>query len=185
MIFGVSFDSLPNDLPVSYLTLVLLAFMLLGLISGIFKGFGVELLGLIKMVLVIFGSAFAVGYVQPLVAEQLSDLIPDSNTQQTVIYFVLFVAIWLVLAIIVGLIKRLFLRQLPGGLSKFFGAILGMVKWAFIGVVFAFLVVKIAGTIDGFAFFVDNAKNDPIGTLLVDSNPIIKVIDLVKEIMAK
>ncbi len=184
MIMGVDFSSLPN-LPISYITIVLLAFMLLGLIAGAIKGFGVELLGLIKIVGVIFGSAFAVGFVQPLISDKISSVISDPNTQQIVIYVVLCIAIWIVLAIIAGLIKRLFLRQLPGGFSKFMGAILGMIKAAFFAVIVAYIVVKLAETFDEFAFFIDNARNEPIGKFLVDSNPIIKVIDLVKEILAK
>lgn len=184
MILGVDFSSLP-ELPISYLTIVLLVFMLLGLIAGLVKGFGVEFLGLIKMAGVIFGSAFAVGYVQPLVKDKISGFIPEESTQQIVVYFVLFIAIWIVLAIIMGLIKRLFLRQLPGGVSKFFGGILGMVKAAFYAIVVAYIFVLLAENFEEFSFFINNARTEPVGTFLVDNNPIIKIIELVQGIVTK
>ena len=185
MILGFDFSSLP-ELPISYLTIVLLAFMLLGLIAGLIKGFGVELLGLIKIAGVVFGSAFAVGFVQPIAVENISFLAEmDPAIQQTVIYVALFIAIWLVLAIIMGLIKRLFLRQCPGGVSKFFGGILGMVKAALFGILVAFIVIKLAEQFDAFQYFVENAKVEPVGKFLVENNPIDKIIELVKELMAK
>ena len=184
MILGVDFNSLP-DLPISYITIVVLAFMLLGLIAGLVRGFGVELLGLIKIAGVVLGSAFAVGFVEPLVGDKISEFITDPNTRQIVLYVACCLVIWIVLAIIAGLIKRLFLRQLPGGASKFFGGILGMVKAAFFGIVFAYIVVLLAGAFEDFNFFIENAKVEPVGEFLVTNNPIIKVIDLVKEILAK
>lgn len=184
MILGVDFSFLP-DLPVSYLTIVLLVFALLGLIAGLFKGFGVEVLGLIKMAGVIFGSAFAVPYVQPLLSNiDLFSSLEDS-IMQTITYVGLFIVIWIVLAIVMGLIKRLFLRQLPGGVSRFFGGIIGMVKAAFLGIVVAYIIVLIAENFPDFAYFTENARKEAIGTFLVDNNPIIKVIDLVKELIAK
>lgn len=185
MILGFDFSSLP-ELPVSYLTIVLAVFMLLGLIAGLFKGFGIELLGLIKMAGVVFGSALAVGFVQPIVVEKISFLADmDPSIQQTVIYVVLFIAIWLVLAIIVGLIKRLFLRKCPGGLSKFFGGILGMAKAALFGIMFAFIVIKLAENFDTFQYFITNAQSEPVGKFLVDNNPIDKIIELVQQLIAK
>lgn len=185
MILGFDFSSLP-ELPVSYLTIVLAVFMLLGLIAGLFKGFGVELLGLIKMAGVVFGSALAVGFVQPIAVEKISFLADmDPSIQQTVIYVVLFIAIWLVLAIIVGLIKRLFLRKCPGGLSKFFGGILGMAKAALFGIMFAFIVIKLAENFDTFQYFITNAQSEPVGKFLVDNNPIDKIIELVQQLIAK
>lgn len=185
MILGFDFNSLP-DLPISYLTIVLAVFALLGLIAGLFKGFGVELLGLIKMAGVVFGSAFAVGFVQPLVAEKIPFLAElDASIQQTVIYVALFIVIWLVLAIVVGLIKRLFLRKCPGGWSKFFGGILGMAKAALLGIMVAFIVIKLAENFDTFQYFITNAQSEPIGKFLVENNPIDKIIELVQQLISK
>ena len=180
MILGFDFSSLP-ELPISYLTIVLLAFMLLGLIAGLIKGFGVELLGLIKIAGVVFGSAFAVGFVQPIAVENMVITLAmvwscETNEHMNT---------GLVLAIIMGLIKRLFLRQCPGGVSKFFGGILGMVKAALFGILVAFIVIKLAEQFDAFQYFVENAKVEPVGKFLVENNPIDKIIELVKELMAK
>lgn len=186
MILCVDLGSMLPPLPISYITIVLLAFVLLGFIAGLVKGFGVELLGLIKMAGVIFGAAFAVGFVQPLVADQLNSFIADANVQQTVLYAACFIVIWIVLAIVIGLIKRLFLRRLPGGLSRFTGGLLGIVKGAFIAMVVVYIVVTLAPTFTEVNFFVENAKEtDPIGKFLVENNLITKVVDLVKQILAQ
>lgn len=182
MILGVSLPVLP----LSYLTIVLLVFVLVGFLSGLVKGFGIEFLGLLKMAGVIFGSAFLVGVVQPLIADKIS-FISDPNTQDVVIYAVLFIVLWIVLALIVGLIKRLFLRQLPGGWSKFFGGIIGAVKAAFIAIVVSYIVVKLANAFDTSELLASivNTGEDPVGKFLVDNNLIDKVVEAVKSIIAK
>lgn len=176
-------DKLPQ-LPISYLTLVLIAFMVLGLIAGLFRGFGVELFGLIKIAGVIFGSAFAVGFISPYLANILS-FIQDEASKQLVVYAICFVAIWIVLAIVFGLLKRIFLRELPGPASRVFGGIIGAVKGAFFALVVAFIVIKLAESFEMFKFFIDNAKTEPVGTFLVDSNPINKIVELIRNMLAQ
>ena len=73
MLLCFSLSELP-ELPVSYLTIVVLALALLGFIAGLFKGFGSELLGIIKMAGVIFGSAFATTYLLPIEQEKITFL---------------------------------------------------------------------------------------------------------------
>ncbi len=183
MLLCFSFSDLP-ELPVSYITIVVLALALLGFLAGLFKGFGSELLGLIKMAGVIFGSAFATTYLLPIAQEKVPFLANlEGDIQKAIIYALSFIVIWLVLAIIVGLIKRMFLRPVPGGASRFFGGILGLVKFAFVGLVLVYIVSLIANEIDEVAYFIDNAKIEPIGTFIVENNPIQKVVELVQNLI--
>lgn len=158
--------------------------MVLGLIAGLFRGFGVELFGLIKIAGVIFGSAFAVGFISPYLGDILS-FIQDESSKQLVVYAICFIAIWIVLAIVFGLLKRIFLRELPGPASRVFGGIIGAVKGAFFALVVAFIVIKLAESFEMFKFFIDNAKTEPVGTFLVDSNPINKIVDLIRNMLAQ
>ena len=183
MLLCFSLSELP-ELPVSYLTIVVLALALLGFIAGLFKGFGSELLGIIKMAGVIFGSAFATTYLLPIAQEKITFLANlEGDIQKAIIYGASFILIWIVLAIVIGLIKRMFLRPVPSGTSRFFGGILGLVKFAFVGLVLVYIVTLVANEIDEVAFFIENAKSEPIGTFIVESNPIMKVVELVQSLI--
>lgn len=183
MLLCFSLSELPK-LPVSYLTIVVLALALLGFIAGLFKGFGSELLGIIKMAGVIFGAAFATTYLLPIAQEKIPFLANlQGDIQKAVIYGASFIAIWLVLAIVIGLIKRMFLRPVPSGTSRFFGGILGLVKFAFVGLVLVYIVILLANEIDELAFFIENAKSEPVGTFIVENNPIQKVVELVQSLI--
>lgn len=186
MILGLDMSSIP-ELPISYITIVLIVFMLLGFISGLIKGFGIEFLGLLKMAGVIFGAAFGVGIILPLVGEYIS-FISSDEVKEIVIYIALFIVLWIVLALLVGLIKRLFLRQLPGGWSKFFGGIIGMLKAGIIAIAIIYIYTLIAknfSSVEFLTFFVENAKKEPVGRFLVENNIVQKVVDIVKEIISK
>ncbi len=186
MILGLDMSSIPQ-LPISYITIVLIVFMLLGLISGLIKGFGIEFLGLLKMAGVIFGAAFGVGLIMPTVGQYLS-FITDEGIKETVIYIALFIVLWIVLALLVGLFKRLFLRQLPGGWSKFFGGIIGMLKAGIIAIAVIYVYTLIAdalSSVEVLTFFVKNAKSEPVGKFLVENNLVQKVVDMVKSIITR
>ena len=185
MLLAVNLAEVLPELPVSYVTILVAAIMLIGFIAGLVRGFGVELLGLIKMAGAIFGAAFAVGYVQPLLSENIDFLNQIPAEWQPVLYYLAcMLVIWLVLAIIAGLIKRLFMRKLPGKASKFFGGVLGMVKAALVGIMIVYIVLQISPYFEEVNFFISNAKVEPVGQFLVENNPIVKIIELVKGIIA-
>lgn len=185
MILAVDFQSLLPALPVSYLTCVLGVFALIGLLSGLVKGFGLQVLSLVKICGIVFGSAFAVGYVQPMLDPKISGFVENANTRQVIAYVLCFIALWIVLAIACGIFKRIFLGAVPGGISRLLGGIVGIV----IGVIYALFVAFVIDFIAeklfaDFEFFITNAQTDPIGKFMVEQNPFIKIIELVKNIIA-
>lgn len=183
MLLCFSLSDLPQ-LPISYISIVVLVLAVLGLIAGLVKGFGVEFLGIIKIAGVIFGSAFATTYLLPIAQEKIPFIAElGADIQKAIVYGASFIVIWIVLAIIVGLIKRLFMRPVPSGASRFFGGVLGFVKMAFVGLVLVYIVILLANTIDQLAFFIDNAKSEPLGTFIVENNPIQKIVELVQNML--
>ncbi len=189
-ILGVDLASMLPDLPVSYLTIAVAAFVLIGLLIGFCRGFGAELLFLIKFVLMFGGALVAMYIVTPMVGDAVGDLgvqlgLEDEMMNAIVnvaVYCVALIALWIVTSVIWYFLKRIFLRHKIHGASRFFGMVMGVVKGAVFGLFFTWVIVALGGTFQEVQFFVDNASVDPVGQFLVDQNLVGKLADMIQDL---
>ena len=163
------------ELPLSYLAIAALVFVVIGMIVGFFRGFGAEFLFLIKFVL----------------ADALGDSLSDSSSPiygnltidvllNVACYCAGIIALWIVTGIIWYFLKRIFLRRKQHGASRFFGIIFGAIKGFAFALFFTWVIASLAPALEEVKFFADNATVDPIGQFLIEQNLLGQLADMLK-----
>lgn len=113
--------------------LLLTIFLLLGLVRGLFKGFFVELAGLLSLL----GGVYAAIHFSDVTLEFLDVIF---SWEETILSIVAFAVTFFVVAFLISLAGR-FLTQmvrmmLLGIINRIFGGILGALKMAFLASIF-------------------------------------------------
>lgn len=194
LLLNVDLGDILPDLPLSYLAIAALAFVVIGLIVGFFRGFGAELLFLIKFLVVIVGAMAAMYIGGPMIMDALGESLGDTSkplygnlTIDVLLDIALFcvglIAMWIVTGIIWYFLKRIFLRHKQHGASRFFGIIMGAVKGFAFALFLTWVVVELGPALEEVNFFVKNAAADPIGSFLVDQNLLGKVGELLQDLV--
>ena len=136
----------------SWLDIIILLPLLIGLIRGLMRGFVVELTAIVAIILGfvgtrICGAAFAIW-----ISKQFAW--PEAVCS-VVAYALLFLGITLFLNLVAKLISRLFKAVNLGWLNRLFGAIFGVTKWA---AIVLFIVLCVHRLDDQFHFFKEDLK---------------------------
>lgn len=136
----------------SWLDIIILLPLLIGLIRGLMRGFVVELTAIVAIILGfvgtrIWGAAFAIW-----ISKQFAW--PEAVCS-VVAYALLFLGITLFLNLVAKLISRLFKAVNLGWLNRLFGAIFGVTKWA---AIVLFIVLCVHRLDDQFHFFREDLK---------------------------
>lgn len=136
----------------SWLDIIILLPLLIGLVRGLMRGFVVELTAIIAIILGfvgtrIWGAAFAIW-----ISQQFAW--PEAICS-VVSYALLFLGITLLLNVVAKLISRLFKAVNLGWLNRLFGALFGVAKWA---AIVLFIVLCVHRLDDQFHFFKDDLK---------------------------
>lgn len=136
----------------SWLDIIILLPLLIGLVRGLMRGFVVELTAIIAIILGfvgtrIWGAAFAIWICQQFAW-------PEAICS-VVSYALLFLGITLLLNVVAKLISRLFKAVNLGWLNRLFGALFGVAKWA---AIVLFIVLCVHRLDDQFHFFKDDLK---------------------------
>lgn len=136
----------------SWLDIIILLPLLIGLIRGLMRGFVVELTAIVAIILGfvgtrIWGAAFAIW-----ISKQFAW--PEAICS-VVSYALLFLGITLLLNVVAKLISRLFKAVNLGWLNRLFGALFGVAKWA---TIVLFIVLCVHRLDDQFHFFKDDLK---------------------------
>lgn len=190
LLLSVDLAGVLPDLPLSYLAIAALAFVVIGIIVGFVRGFGAELLFLIKFVLMFVGAMVAMIIAGPMIVDALGGSLDTSmvvygnltigTLLNVAVYCVGLIALWIVTSIIWYFLKRIFLRHKQHGASRFFGMILGAVKGFAFALFFTWVLVSLGGALEEVKFFVDNASADPIGSFLVEQNLLGKLAEMIE-----
>ncbi len=108
--------------------IVLIAFVLVGAFSGYRKGFLMELVTLIGLILGILGGFKLMGHAMLLLEDQF-------NINEKVLPYLAFAVVFVIIIIVVSLIGKMIQSSLDktffGSADKIAGAILGVLKMAF------------------------------------------------------
>lgn len=190
LLLSVDLAGVLPDLPLSYLAIAALAFVVIGIIVGFVRGFGAELLFLIKFVLMFVGAMVAMIIAGPMIVDALGGSLDTSmvvygnltigTLLNVAVYCVGLIALWIVTSIIWYFLKRIFLRHKQHGASRFFGMILGAVKGFAFALFFTWVLVSLGSALEEVKFFVDNASADPIGSFLVEQNLLGKLAEMIE-----
>ena len=111
------------------LDLTILIPIALGFIFGLFKGFIKELGSLVAIVLGIYGAKYFAPSLSNLLITKF-DFSPKTSTP--VAYFILFVAIAIILLFVAKAVERFFDSFSLGGINKLLGGIFSALKYALI-----------------------------------------------------
>ncbi len=186
MLLAIDMSSIP-DLPISYLTIAAILFVVIGLCIGFARGFGAELLYLIKFVLMFGGALVAMYILEPIVVDAVAGMGVDMSSIPSVyvniaLYCVALIVLWIITSIIWFFLKRIFLRHKVGSVSRLLGMILGVVKAFVFVLLFVWLLQSLGGTFAEVQFFVDNASADPIGKFLIENDWVTMLAEKLQEI---
>lgn len=186
MLLAIDMSSIP-DLPISYLTIAAILFVVIGLCIGFARGFGAELLYLIKFVLMFGGALVAMYILEPIVVDAVAGMGVDMSSIPSVyvniaLYCVALIVLWIITSIIWFFLKRIFLRHKVGTVSRLLGMILGVVKAFVFVLLFVWLLQSLGGTFAEVQFFVDNASADPIGKFLIENDWVTMLAEKLQEI---
>lgn len=195
LLLSVDLAGMLPDLPLSYLAIAALVFVVIGMIVGFFRGFGAEFLFLIKFVLVVVGAMVVMFLVGPMITDALGDSLSDSSSPiygnltidvllNVACYCVGIIALWIVTGIIWYFLKRIFLRHKQHGASRFFGIIFGAIKGFAFALFFTWVIASLAPALEEVKFFADNATVDPIGQFLIEQNLLGQLADALKGLFA-
>lgn len=122
---------------------VIIVILLIGLFSGIGRGFVRGLLGLVALVV---GIMIASGNYQRL-ADSVLSFMPGDNTAEILSFALIFLIVILLVGLIGGIVSRALKRASLGWLDRLAGAILGVIiASVFVGVIL--LVAAMAGLQD-------------------------------------
>lgn len=136
----------------SWLDIIILLPLLIGLVRGLMRGFVVELTAIVAIILgaigtKMWGAPFAIWLNQQFAwAEAICSVVS---------YALLFLGITLLLNVVAKLISRLFKAVNLGWLNRLFGALFGVAKWA---AIVLFIVLCVHRLDDQFHFFKDDLK---------------------------
>lgn len=191
LLLSVNLAGMLPELPLSYLAIAALVFVVIGMIVGFFRGFGAEFLFLIKFVLVVVGAMVVMFLVGPMITDALGGSLGDSSSPiygnltidvllNVACYCVGIIALWIVTGIIWYFLKRIFLRRKQHGASRFFGIIFGAIKGFAFALFFTWVIASLAPALEEVKFFADNATVDPIGQFLIEQNLLGQLADLLK-----
>lgn len=186
MLLALDMSSIP-ELPISYLTIAAILFVVIGLCIGFARGFGAELLYLIKFVLMFGGALVAMYILEPIVVDAVAGMGVDMSSIPSVyvniaLYCVALIVLWIITSIIWFFLKRIFLRHKVGSVSRLLGMILGVVKAFVFVLLFVWLLQSLGGTFAEVQFFVDNASADPIGKFLIENDWVTMLAEKLQEI---
>lgn len=186
MLLALDMSSIP-ELPISYLTIAAILFVVIGLCIGFARGFGAELLYLIKFVLMFGGALVAMYILEPIVVDAVAGMGVDMSSIPSVyvniaLYCVALIVLWIITSIIWFFLKRIFLRHKVGPVSRLLGMILGVVKAFVFVLLFVWLLQSLGGTFAEVQFFVDNASVDPIGKFLIENDWVTMLAEKLQEI---
>lgn len=186
MLLAIDMSSIP-DLPISYLTIAAILFVVIGLCIGFARGFGAELLYLIKFVLMFGGALVAMYILEPIVVDAVAGMGVDMSSIPSVyvniaLYCVALIVLWIITSIIWFFLKRIFLRHKVGSVSRLLGMILGVVKAFVFVLLLVWLLQSLGGTFAEVQFFVDNASADPIGKFLIENDWVTMLAEKLQEI---
>ena len=186
MLLAIDMSSIP-DLPISYLAIAAILFVVIGLCIGFARGFGAELLYLIKFVLMFGGALVAMYILEPIVVDAVAGMGVDMSSIPSVyvniaLYCVALIVLWIITSIIWFFLKRIFLRHKVGTVSRLLGMILGVVKAFVFVLLFVWLLQSLGGTFAEVQFFVDNASADPIGKFLIENDWVTMLAEKLQEI---
>lgn len=195
LLLSVDLAGILPDLPLSYLAIAALVFVVIGMIVGFFRGFGAEFLFLIKFVLVVVGAMAVMFLVGPMITDALGDSLGDSSSPiygnltidvllDVACYCAGIIALWIVTGIIWYFLKRIFLRRKQHGASRFFGIIFGAIKGFAFALFFTWVIASLAPALEEVKFFADNATVDPIGQFLIEQNLLGQLADALKGLFA-
>lgn len=113
----------------SVLDIVLVAFIVLGLVRGLLKGFFVEVASVVALIAGVYGAIHFSNYAATFIGETFQW---DEKTVNIVAFAVTFVIIVLVIAIAGKALTKLADFAALGIVNKLLGAIFGALKWAII-----------------------------------------------------
>lgn len=195
LLLSVDLAGILPKLPLSYLAIAALVFVVIGMIVGFFRGFGAEFLFLIKFVLVVVGAMVVMFLVGPMITDALGDSFSDSSSPiygnltidvllNVACYCAGIIALWIVTGIIWYFLKRIFLRRKQHGASRFFGIIFGAIKGFAFALFFTWVIASLAPALEEVKFFADNATVDPIGQFLIEQNLLGQLADALKGLFA-
>lgn len=136
----------------SWLDIIILLPLLIGLVRGLMRGFVVELTAIVAIIFGfvgthLWGATFAIWLSQQFAW-------PEAICS-VVSYALLFLGITLLLNLVAKLLSRLFKAVNLGWLNRLFGAVFGVTKWA---TIVLFIVLCVHRLDDQFHFFKEDLK---------------------------
>ena len=192
LLLSVDLSGMLPKLPLSYLAIAAIVFVVIGMIVGFFRGFGAEFLFLIKFLLVVVGAMIVMYLVGPMITDALGGALESESPiygnltidvlLDVACYCAGIIALWIVTGIIWYFLKRIFLRRKQHGASRFFGILFGAVKGFAFALFFTWVIVSLAPALEEVKFFADNASVDPIGQFLVEQNLLGQLGDMLKDL---
>lgn len=124
----------------SWLDIIILLPLLIGLIRGLMKGFVIEITSIVAIVLGYLGSRLWGAICTTWLMNQFS----WPETVCTVVaYALLFITISVVLHLLAKLLTKLFKTVSLGWINRLFGGVFGMLKWAIIMLAFVFCLHRL------------------------------------------
>lgn len=194
LLLSVDLAGILPKLPLSYLAIAALVFVVIGMIVGFFRGFGAEFLFLIKFALVVVGAMVVMFLVGPMITDALGDSLESESPiygnltidvlLDVACYCAGIIALWIVTGIIWYFLKRIFLRRKQHGATRFFGIIFGAIKGFAFALFFTWVIASLAPALEEVKFFADNATVDPIGQFLIEQNLLGQLADALKGMFA-
>lgn len=146
-----------NELPVSWLDIVLLLPLLIGLVKGLIKGVIAELMAIVAILLGILGARLWGG---GFAAWMLHQFAWPQAVCNAVAYTLLFIVIALLTNLLARLLSRLMKAIHLGALNRIAGGLFGIAKWAIVVLALVFCL----GQLDRNFHFIPNdlKKHSPV-----------------------
>lgn len=145
---------------------ILLAFIILGAVIGLFHGFFREVVGTIGILI----AVIAANYIAPLAGENLSALFSNERVASVVVWLTAFLFTMVVLVLLARLLDRIFSTLAMGWLNRLGGAVFGAVKHLLIAALLIALLEVVCSHVSGLkiASYLQESKVIPYIHQLVD-----------------
>ncbi len=140
----------------SWLDIIILLPLLIGLVRGLMKGLVIEITSILAVVLGYVGSRMWGSIFAAWLMQQFAW--PDAVCA-VVAYALLFIAISLILHVLARFISKLFQKVSLGWLNRILGGLFGMLKW---GLIVLILVLCVHRLDNQFHFFKEELKTESI-----------------------